>query len=324
MFKLTFEKNLGLCRGAQFVPQQRLAFLSGCSYDPPKLTLLGKGFDVEWTMRLGTRCAGLVQTEAHDRLLIGINQPFDRDAAIPCPNQIVEYDEGGTVLLRGDCPFVGIAQISRLPGISAYVISGVCWNLKPRWHEENRTAILLPETGVIRWLPGTAAAWLRAAGKLVWSSTKMAAICDLGADYSLHSPRLIWHDVADIAWLFEIDGLLWAATTTGITCLAAIDAGRAAERHSYEWPQARVGWCRCSDPYIVAARGICSPPFVLDTRTGSIQMLAVDNEPKVKEVFSLDIARENGTVRILTLHRSFDSAKAILRIWEEHKHSGGN
>lgn len=319
MFELSFEKNLGLCGGAQLVTQRRLSFIKNDyddnNYCHHRLTLVDKNFDVAWSMTLGPRRAGLVRTEAHDRLLIAINQPYDRGAAIPCPNQIVEYDEGGTILLRGDCPFVGFGRVSRLPGISAFVISGVCWNLKPRWHFQYRAAILLPETGVTHWLPGTAAAWLPAARKLAWSSTKMAAICELGADYSLQSTRLIWHDIADIAWLFEIDGSLWAATTTRITCLAAIDAARAAERRSYEWPQARVGWCVCCDPYIVAAGSILSPPFVLDTRTGSIQMLTIENEPRVKEVFSLDIARENGTVRILTLHRSVDSARAILRIW---------
>lgn len=316
MFTLIFEKNVGLCRGAQLVPSQRLALLSTSTHPPQTLTLFDRRFDTVWTKRLGSYLSSLLRTEAHDRLLIGTNQPFDGHAEVPCPNELVEYDAAGTHVLRCDCPFVLVAQIARLPRISGFVISGECWSLKPHWHRENRTAILLPETGGIHWLPGTAAAWLRAAGKLAWSSPKMTAICDVGADHSLQSARLIWHDLADIAWLFEIEGALWAATTSRITCLAGVDAGRDVEGRSYEWPQARVGWCVCSEPYIVAAASSFNPPFVLDTRTGSMQTLAVDNEPRVKEVFSLDIARENGAVRILTLHRSVDSAKAILRLWE--------
>ncbi len=319
MFKLSFERKLGLSRSAQLVTQQRLAFLTSfiSSSDPQTLTLLGKGFDVSWAMRLEPRCAGLIATEAHDRLLVGINQPFDRGMAIPCPNQIVEYDDDGAVVLRGDCPFVGFAQISRLPGMSSFVISGECWNLKPSWHQERRAAILSPDSAGIHWLPGTAAVWLRAAGKLAWSTTKMAAICDLGADYSLQSARLIWHDIPDIAWLFEIHGALWGASASCVTSLAHTGEGGAGVGRRYNWPEARVGICTCCDPYIVAARGVFSPPFVLDTRSGALQMLVIDNEPRVKEIFSLDIARENGTTRILTLHRSVESATAILRIWQD-------
>lgn len=320
MFTLAIEKDLGLCGGAQLVTQQRIAFIvKNYSYNyylDHTLTLVDKNFDVAWRMTLGPRCAGVVPTEAHDRLLIAINQPYDRGAAIPCPNQIVEYDEGGTVLLRGDCPFVGFARVSRLPGVSALMISGVCWKLTPRWHFENRAAILLPESGVIHWLPGTASGWLHVAGKLAWSSARVAAVCDLAADYSLGSPRLIWHKIADIAWLFEIGCSLWAATATGVTSLASITEGSPALARSYPWPQARIGRCACCDPFIVGAGSVLSPPFVLDTRTGSVQMLVVDGEPKIKEVFSIDAAHENGIVRILTLHRSVESARAILRVWE--------
>ena len=316
MFRISFEEDVGLCRGAQLVTLQRLALLSAYIYPPQTLTLRERQFATIWTKRLGSRLSGLLPTDAHDRLLLGTNQPFDRDADIPCPNHIEEFDDAGAHILRCDCPFVLIAQISRLPDMSSYVISGECWNLVRHSYRERHAAILSPKTAGIHWLPGTAAAWLPAARKLAWSSEKMAAISELAGDYTLQSTRLIWHDVPDIAWLFEIHDSLWAATTTCITCLAGVSAERAIDGRSYEWPQPRVGWCVCCDPYIVAAGSSFSPPFVLDTRSGSIQMLVIDEEPKVKEVFSIDIARENGTVRILTLHRSVESARAIVRIWE--------
>lgn len=316
MFDLSFEKNVGLCRSAQLVTHQRLALLSAYIYPPQTLTLLDRQFNAVWIKRLGSRLSGLMPTDAHDRLVLGTNRPFDHSAAIPCPNVIEEFDDSGRDVLRCDCPFLCIAKISRLPDTAAYVISGRSLNLVPSWHDESRAAIVSQNPAGVHWLPGTAAAWLPAARKLVWSSSRMAVISELGTDYSLQSTRLIWHEIRGIIWLFEIGGSLWAATTTRITCVGAIDAGHSVERRSYEWPQARVGWCVCSAPYIVAAGSIFSPPFVLDTRTGSIQMLTIENEPRVKEVFSLDIARENGTVRILTLHRSVDSARAILRIWE--------
>lgn len=320
MFTLSLEQVDGLCRGAALVRGGSIALadFSESFSTTGTVAVVDSRLNRLWEAEVAQSQCGIIPTEAHDRILAMTSAPMDGRADTPNLTCFYEFDERGNRLLKRSLPLIS-AAVTRLPQMHGYVVSGLCWVRKLQSAWETRAAIIPVNSTEVVWLPGKSAAWLPC-GKLAWSDGEQASVGELSDDAPVKPTRAWPHLSPKFHRLFEIDGHLWVATESCVTCLGSIEHGSAASPRRYDWPQQRVSRCVCYPPYVVGS-GSFIPVVVLNTRTGTCQTLSLESDQKVKDVFSLDITWENGRIVILTLHRTIHSARAILRIWTEEINS---